>query len=259
MRILFIGDIVGKPGRKAVRRLLPRIRDKYAPDVVLANGENMAGGAGITRDTAQEMFTLGVAALTTGNHVWDQREAVEYLAEDVPIVRPLNYPPGAPGTGCIEVQTPVGVLTVVNVQGRVFMRPLDDPFRAMDSLLESMGGRDHIFVDMHAEATGEKQALGFHLDGRVSAVIGTHTHVQTADARILPRGTAYITDVGMTGPRDSVIGVEPGPVIQRYITQMYHRYDVAKGPVLFCAVLIDLDDDTGRARQIMPVQEVLEV
>lgn len=259
MRILFIGDIVGKPGRKAVRRLLPELRKQLEPDVVLANGENMAGGAGITRDTAHEMFELGVAALTTGNHVWDQREAIEYLAEDVPITRPLNYPPGTPGSGCVEIPVGDRMLTVVNVQGRIFMRPLDDPFRAMDSLLERLGDRRFIFVDVHAEATGEKQALGFYLDGRVSAVVGTHTHVPTADGRVLAKGTAYITDVGMVGPLNSVIGVDPGPVIQRYLTQMYHRYDVARGPVTFSGVLIDLDDDTGRARSIDPVRRALDM
>jgi len=258
VRILFIGDIVGKPGRKAVRRLLPGLKQRFEPSVIIANGENMAGGAGITRDTAQEMFQLGIAALTTGNHVWDQREALEYLNEDVPITRPLNYPPGVPGTGCIEIPVGDQKLSIINLQGRVFMRPLDDPFRAVDALLAQLGDRRHIFVDMHAEATGEKQAIGFFLDGRVSAIVGTHTHVPTADARLLPKRTAYITDVGMVGPLNSVIGVDPEPVIQRYLTQLYHRYDVARGPVVFCAVVIDLDDETGRATHIEHVQELLD-
>ncbi|HEX8918076.1 MAG TPA: TIGR00282 family metallophosphoesterase [Chloroflexota bacterium] len=257
MRILFIGDIVGKPGRKAVRRLLPRLREELEPDIVLANGENLAGGAGITRDTAREMFDLGIAALTTGNHVWDQREAIDYLSEDVPILRPINYPPGVPGRGCMDVRVNDQMLTLVNVQGRVFMRPLDDPFRAMESVLAELGSQKFILVDMHAEATGEKQALGFFLDGRISALVGTHTHVPTADARVLPCGTAYITDVGMVGPLDSVIGVDPEAVIERYLTQMYHRYEVARGPVRFSAVFIDLDDDTGRAREIRPIQEAV--
>ena len=258
MRILFIGDIVGKPGRRAVRQLLPRLRDEHRPDVIIANGENMAGGAGITRDTAQEMFELGISALTTGNHVWDQREAIEYLAEGPPVLRPLNYPPGTPGSGCLDLQVGEYMLTVINVQGRIFMRPLDDPFRAMDALLHTLSDRRHIFVDVHAEATGEKQALAFYLDGRVSAVVGTHTHVPTADSRVLPKGTAYITDVGMVGPRDSVIGVDPGPVIQRYLTQMYHRFDVARGPVVFCGVVIDLDDASGQARAIRPIRQDLD-
>lgn len=257
MRVLFIGDIVGKPGRRAVRHLLPRLRAEHAPDVVIANGENLAAGAGITPETAREMFKLGIAVLTTGNHVWDRREIIDYLSEGPPILRPLNYPPGAPGTGCIEIEAGGNVLTVVNVQGRVFMRPLDDPFRSMDALLSQLSEPRAIFVDMHAEATGEKEALGFYLDGRVSAVVGTHTHVPTADARVLPKGTAYITDVGMVGPRDSVIGVEVEPVIQRYITQMYHRYDVARGPVMFNAVLVDIDDSSGHATDIRLLQDLL--
>ena len=257
MRILFIGDIVGKPGRKAVKQLLPRLRAEHAPDVIIANGENMAGGAGITRDTAREMFDLGVAVLTTGNHVWDQREALDYLADEPLVLRPLNYPPGAPGGGCVEVEVGKQRLAVVNVQGRVFMKPLDDPFRAMDALLGQMDGASHILVDVHAEATGEKEALAFFLDGRVSAVVGTHTHVPTADARVLPRGTAYITDVGMVGPQYSVICVDPESVIRRYMTQMYHRHEVAKGPVVFNAVLIDLEDASGRASDIRLIQHVV--
>lgn len=257
MRILFIGDIFGKPGRRAVRLLLPRLREEHAPDVIIANGENMAGGAGITRDTAEEMFGLGISALTTGNHVWDHREALGYLAEDVPIVRPVNYPPGVPGRGSIEIDVGGRRLAIINVQGRVFMRALDDPFRALDSVLEGIGEDTHIFVDVHAEATGEKEALGFYLDGRVSAVVGTHTHVPTADARVLPHGTAYITDVGMVGPRDSVIGVSPDATIQRYLTQMYHRFEVARGPVVFNAVLIDLLDTPRRADAIRLLQHTV--
>jgi metallophosphoesterase (TIGR00282 family) len=257
LKILFIGDIVGKPGRKAVKRLLPGLRQRLRPDIVLANGENLAGGAGITRDTAEEMFRLGIAGLTTGNHVWDQREALEYLQDNVPITRPLNYPPGVPGRGWMDIPVGDETLTVINVQGRVFMRALDDPFRGVDATLNGLDGRKHVLVDVHAEATGEKEALGFYLDGRVGAVIGTHTHVPTADARVLPRGTAYITDVGMVGPRDSVIGVDPEAVIQRYLTQLYYRYEVARGPVDFNAVCIDLDDE-GRATSIALVQETVE-
>ncbi|GAC1444404.1 MAG: TIGR00282 family metallophosphoesterase [Chloroflexota bacterium] len=256
MRILFIGDIVGKPGRKAVRFFLPKLRELYKPDVILANGENMAGGAGITRETADEMFRLGISGLTTGNHVWDQREAIEYLSEDVRIVRPLNYPPGTPGRGWMDIPVGSDTLTVVNVQGRVFMKTLDDPFRGMDSVLHELGDRRHIFVDVHAEATSEKVALGFYLDGRVSAVVGTHTHVPTADARVLPAGTAYITDVGMVGPQNSVIGVDAEAVIQRYVTQMYHRYEVGRGPVSFNAVLIDVKSN-GQATSIELVQDLL--
>jgi metallophosphoesterase (TIGR00282 family) len=256
LRILFIGDIVGKPGRRAVKRVLPGLQQRLRPDIVLANGENLAGGAGITRDTAEEMFRLGIAGLTTGNHVWDQREALEYLEDDVPITRPLNYPPGVPGRGWMDLRVGDDTLTVVNVQGRVFMRALDDPFRGVDAALANLNGRSHVLVDVHAEATGEKEALGFYLDGRVSAVLGTHTHVPTADARVLPRGTAYITDVGMVGPRESVIGVDPEAVIQRYLTQLYHRYEVGRGPVVFNAVVIDLDSG-GRATDIVLVQETV--
>jgi metallophosphoesterase (TIGR00282 family) len=256
VRILFIGDVYGKPGRKAVRHFLPKLREQHSPDVVLANGENMAGGAGITRDTAREMFDLGVDALTTGNHVWDQREAIEYLDEEPRIVRPLNWPPGTPGHGWIDVSVNGETLTVVNAQGRVFMKSLDDPFRGTDVLLNELEGRDNIFVDFHAEATGEKQALGFYLDGRVSAVVGTHTHVPTADARVLPKGTAYITDVGMVGPRDSIIGSDPAPIIERYLTQMYRRLEMGRGPIMFNSVLIDLDS-TGRATSIKLVQDLL--
>jgi 2',3'-cyclic-nucleotide 2'-phosphodiesterase len=254
VRILFIGDIVGKPGRRAVQRLLPQIRKDLTPDVVIANGENMTGGAGISRDTAGEMFKLGINALTTGNHVWDQREALQLLEEDVPITRPINYPPGVPGRGLVHLQVNGQQLTVINVQGRVFMRVLDDPFRAMDKALDELAGSRFILVDVHAEATGEKQAIAYYLDGRVSAVVGTHTHVPTADCRVLPKGTAYISDVGMVGPRESIIGNEPGPIIQSNLTQMYQKFEVAGGPVTFNSVVIDLDDSTGLATDIRLLQ-----
>lgn len=254
MRILFIGDIYAKPGRRAVRLLLPGLRDALQPDVVIANGENMAGGAGVTKETANEMFRLGIAALTTGNHVWDRREAIEYLPTEPRILRPLNYPPGTPGNARITLDVGGERLTVICLQGRVFMRPLDDPFRAIDAVLRELEGERNIFVDFHAEATAEKQAMAFHLDGRVSALVGTHTHVPTADARVMPRGTAYISDVGMVGPRDSVIGSDPEPVIRRHLTQMYQRHDTAKGPVSFNAVVVDLAED-GRATEIRLVQD----
>lgn len=258
MRILFIGDIFGKPGRRAVRLLLPKLRERWSPDVILANGENMAGGAGITRDTAREMFRLGISGLTTGNHVWDQREAIELLQEDIAIVRPINYPPGTPGRGVMTVWVAEQRLAVINVQGRVFMRSLDDPFRAIDAALAEVEGITNVLVDFHAEATSEKLALGFYLDGRVSAMVGTHTHVPTADSRVLPGGTAYITDVGMVGPQESIIGMDPEAVIQRYLTQMFHRYEVGGGPVVFNAVVIDLDA-AGRATAIERVQETIAV
>lgn len=254
MRILFIGDIVGKPGRQAVRQLLPELRRRCRPDVVVANGENMAAGAGITQDTAKEMFRQNIAILTGGNHAFDRREAIEYVGAEPRIVRPVNYPPGTPGRGWTDVMVGAVPLVVVNLQGRVFMRTLDDPFRAMDALLDELPNRTHILVDLHAEATAEKQALALYLDGRVSAVVGTHTHVPTADARVLPHGTAYITDVGMTGPVDSVIGMKADAVIERFKTQMFHRYEVAGGRTVLCAVLIELNA-SGRATDIELVQE----
>jgi metallophosphoesterase (TIGR00282 family) len=256
LRILFIGDIVGKPGRKAVRLLLPRLREQYRPDVVIANGENMVGGSGINRETADEMFKLGIAALTTGNHAFHQRDSSDLFKTEPRILRPLNYPPGAPGNGCIELMVGDERLVVVCIQGRVFLPPLDDPFRAMDSLLADLGNPSHVFVDFHAEATAEKSAFGLYLDGRVSAVVGTHTHIPTADGRVLPKGTAYITDVGMAGPRDSVIGMDADPVIKRFLTQMFHRYQVAGGATVVNAVLVELNQD-GRGEEIRLVQEVL--
>jgi 2',3'-cyclic-nucleotide 2'-phosphodiesterase len=256
MRILFIGDIVGKPGRKAVRLLLPRLRERYQPDVIIANGENMVGGSGINRDTADEMFKLGIAALTTGNHAFHQRESPDLFKVEPRILRPLNFPPGTPGNGCIELDIKGTRLVVVCIQGRVFLPPLDDPFRAIDTLLADLGDPAHVFVDFHAEATAEKGAFGLYVDGRVSAVVGTHTHVPTADARVLPKGTAFITDVGMAGPRESVIGMDSDPVIKRFQTQMFHRYQVAGGAVDLNAVVVELAEN-GQAEDITLVQEVL--
>lgn len=256
MRILFIGDIVGKPGRKAVRLLLPRLRERFQPDIVIANGENMVGGSGINRDTADEMFKMGIAVLTTGNHAFHQRESPDLFKAEPRILRPLNFPPGTPGNGCIELNVNDARLVIVCIQGRVFLPPLDDPFRAIDALLAELGDPSHVFVDFHAEATAEKGAFGLYVDGRVSAVVGTHTHVPTADARVLPKGTAFITDVGMAGPRNSVIGMDSDPVIKRFQTQMFHRYQVAGGDVDLNAVVIDLAMD-GHAEDITLVQEVL--
>jgi 2',3'-cyclic-nucleotide 2'-phosphodiesterase len=256
LRILFIGDIVGKPGRKAVRLLLPRLRDQHKPDVVIANGENMAGGSGINRDTADEMFKLGIAALTTGNHAFHQRDSPDLFKAEPRILRPLNYPPDTPGNGCIELNVKETRLVVVCLQGRVFLPPLDDPFRAIDALLSTLGEPSHVFIDFHAEATAEKAAFARYVDGRVSAVVGTHTHVPTADAQVLPGGTAFITDVGMAGPRDSVIGMDADPVIKRFQTQMFHRYQVAGGTAVVNAVVVDLAED-GKAEDIRLVQEVL--
>ncbi len=249
MRILMIGDVVGKPGRDAVRRILPELRQEKGIDLVIANGENTAGGFGLTADTASELLDSGVDVLTSGNHIWDKKEIIPYLedAQDngLPVVRPANYP-NAPGAGVIKRK---GV-AVVNLIGRVFMTPLDCPFHTADCLLEDLRNEEEtrvIIVDFHAEATSEKQAMGWYLDGRVSGVFGTHTHVGTIDARILPGGTAYLTDVGMTGPVDSVIGSDTGAVLDRFLTSMPQRLDVAKGPCAFNSALVEVDEQTGRS------------
>jgi 2',3'-cyclic-nucleotide 2'-phosphodiesterase len=254
MKILFIGDIFGHPGRRIVREMLPDLVAEQAPDLILANGENAAAGFGITPSLVDELLDLGIELLTSGNHIWDRKEIVPYLAEHVDgrLLRPANYPDGAPGHGLYLGRTRGGVAyAVLNLQGRVFMPSLDCPFRAADSLLAAIPAEVKVrIVDMHAEATSEKVAIGWYLDGRVTAVIGTHTHIPTADERILPEGTAYITDLGMTGPYDSVIGIEKRTVIEKFLRQMPARFEVARGDVRLCAVLIDADPDSGRARFI---------
>jgi metallophosphoesterase (TIGR00282 family) len=245
---------MGKPGRKAVGKLVRELRKELSLDFVIANGENLAAGRGLTEGTTQELFDAGVDLVTSGNHVWDQREIMPVLDQDVPIVRPLNYPPGAPGRG---VHTERGV-TVINLQGRTFMPDIDCPFRAVDAALAELPGDAITVVDMHAEATSEKMAMGRYLDGRVAAVLGTHTHVATADERLLPNGTAYVTDVGMTGPRESIIGNEIAPVLQRFLTGMPTRMPVAdRSPELqFNAVMVEVDDSTRRAKGIERVDRV---
>jgi hypothetical protein len=260
LRLLFIGDVVGKPGREALRARLPGLVRQHAVDFTIANGENAAGGLGITPAVADELLSAGVNCLTTGNHVWKHREFAGYAATQPRVLRPANYPPGAPGRGAEVYTTPhSGAVGVLSVVGRVFMEPLDCPFRAADREIEGLRGRTRVLVaDIHAEATSEKVALGWYVDGRVSAVIGTHTHVQTADERILPKGTAYITDAGMTGPRDSVIGIRRDPVIQRFLSGMPTRFEVATGPVALSGVVVSVDDETGRARSIERFVEVVE-
>jgi len=249
LRIVFIGDISGKFGRNFLGKALPLIRIKYGPDIVIANGENAAGGLGITRQTAMEIFDSGVDVITGGNHIWDKREALVLLKENSRIIRPLNFPPATtPGKGHYVFQTRDNCeVLVINAQGRVFMEPVvDNPFLYIDALLET-STQKIIFVDFHAEATAEKQAMGFYLDGRVSAVIGTHTHVQTADLRILPKGTAYMSDVGMTGAFDSIIGMKPEPVIRRFLTGINQRYEVAEKNVVLDMAIIDVEKATGYA------------
>jgi metallophosphoesterase (TIGR00282 family) len=245
MLILAIGDIVGKPGRQAVGRLLPDLRQQYGLDMVIANGENAAGGIGLTPETARELLDAGVDVLTSGNHIWAQKEIFPYLDGQMPILRPLNYPPGVPGRGHLVV----GEVAVVNIMGRTFIGNLDCPFQAMDKLLAEIKQRV-IIVDFHAEATSEKVAMGRYLDGRVSAVLGTHTHVGTIDSQILSGGTAYVTDIGMTGPIDSIIGDEAEAVLKRFLTGIHHRLSVGKGKAALNAVMVAIDPSTGKAESI---------
>ncbi len=253
MRILMIGDVIGKPGRHAIRTLVPELRREFEIDLVIANGENAAGGFGITPETAQEIMDGDVDVITSGNHIWKQKEIIPFISEEWPLIRPANYPPGVPGRGHIRL----GETVVINLMGRVFMTALDCPFRAADQALEEVKGVNPpkaIIVDFHAEATSEKQAMGWYLDGRVSAVLGTHTHVATADARILPRGTAFVTDVGMSGPYNSVIGSDVGAVLEGFITQMPKRLTVPPhSPVVLNSVLVDVDEETGVATSIQRI------
>lgn len=254
MRILFIGDIIGQPGRRMVSRHLKALVADHAAELVLANAENAAGGFGITPSVGEELFSLGIDLLTSGNHVWDKKEAEGYLAKEARVLRPANYPEETPGTGVHILPKNGRMVGVVNIQGRAFLPAIDCPFKTADREVAQLRQvTDTILVDFHAEATAEKQAFGWYLDGRVSAVIGTHTHVQTADERILPGRTAYITDVGMTGPRNSVIGIRPEDAIQRFITQMPRKFTIGDGPTQLCAVVVDIADD-GRARTITRLQ-----
>ncbi|MDN5325763.1 MAG: 2,3-cyclic-nucleotide 2-phosphodiesterase [Moorella sp. (in: firmicutes)] len=256
MRILMIGDVVGRPGRKAVREVLPVLLQEHRPDLVIANGENAAGGNGITPDTAGELFASGIDVLTMGNHVWDKKEALTLLEEEERIIRPANYPPGTPGRGYNLFEVKEGLkVGVINLSGRVFLPPLECPFRLGRQLAEELRVQTRvIIVDFHAEATSEKVALGWHLDGLVSAVVGTHTHIQTADARVLPGGTAYITDIGMTGPRDSVLGVKTEIIVHKFLTQLPARFEIAGGVTQLEGVILDIDPSTGRAAGIQRVQ-----
>ncbi len=246
MLILVIGDVVGKPGRKAINELVTPLRDEMAIDLVVANGENAAGGLGMTAETAQEMLEAGVDVLTSGNHIWAQKDILPYLDSQTPILRPLNYPPSAPGHGYL-IRNGVAV---VNLIGRTFMgNYVDCPFRAMDRLLPDLR-TPVVIVDFHAEATSEKVAMGRYLDGRVSAMFGTHTHVGTVDSSILPKGTAYVTDIGMVGPMDSIIGDDIDSVLHHFLTALPHRIAVGKGKSIFNAMLVTVDEDTGKASSV---------
>lgn len=251
MRILFIGDIFAKVGRDLVKRAVPALVTRHGLDLVIANAENSAGGFGITRDISKELLGQGIAVLTSGNHVWDKKELLTFIDEEPRLLRPFNYPAGTPGRGSTIVTTPSGErVAVLNLMGRVFMTAIDDPFALGRAEVERLKAHASIvFVDFHAEATSEKIAMGWHLDGLATAVVGTHTHVQTADAQVLPGGTAYCTDVGMTGPHDGVIGVERGPIIQRFLTGLPTKFDTASGMPRFHGVIVTADAD-GRATAI---------
>lgn len=257
MKILMIGDIVGQPGRNLIHTMVPRLRKQLNLDFVIANGENSAGGNGITRATADEILSSEVDLLTSGNHIWDKKEIVDWIDSERRLIRPANYPAGTPGKGWVVTEISGGVkIAVINLSGRVFMPPLDCPFQTVDALLKKIGPEaDFILVDFHGEATSEKVAFGYYVDGRVSAVVGTHTHIQTADARILPKGTAYITDVGMTGPYESVLGVKKELAINSFITRLPQRFEVARGSSQFNAVLIDFNTITGKVKSIENIQE----
>ena len=259
MKILVIGDIVGRPGRAVIEREVIRLREERAIDLVIANCENAAGGAGITPSTADELFRAGVDVLTSGNHVWKKREAFDLLKLDHRVIRPANYPDGAPGTGSTVVETLAGQkVGVLNVMGRVFMEPLDCPFRTAERELARLSlVTPVIIVDMHAEATSEKVAMGWFLDGKVSCVFGTHTHIPTADERILPKGTAFITDVGMTGPYDSVIGRRVDQILERFLSNIPNRSEVAEGNVQLRGLLIEVTPSTGKATAVERITRTL--
>lgn len=263
LRVLMIGDVIGKPGRLALERSLPGLRDTRGVDLVTANGENLAGGMGLTMPTARALYDAGVDVITSGNHIWDKREIIADLDRDERILRPLNYgTAGVPGRGWGVFHAHDGTeVTVVCAQGRSAMIPIDNPFHELDRLLDEAA--DELppvrLVDFHCELTSEKNAFGLHLDGRVSAVVGTHTHVPTADERILPRGTAYVSDLGMTGPVDSVIGFDPGTVLPRFLTGLPTRFEVGTGPVVLNALLVDIDPVTGASTGVERIRRIIEV
>ncbi len=257
MRILILGDVVGRPGRRAIRDIVASLVKEEKIDLAIANAENAAGGMGVDVKSAEELLAAGVHVLTSGNHIWKKKEIYPYLESRACLIRPANYPNGAPGRGWVEWEGQKGQRAlVVNLQGRVFMPGnIDDPFRCVDGILKEHGSFSRVvIVDMHAEATSEKCAMGWFLDGRVSAVYGTHTHVQTADERILPKGTAYITDLGMCGPMDSVIGIEREIVIEGFLSQLPRQFDVAKENVALQGIVLEVDEDTGKALEIRRVR-----
>jgi metallophosphoesterase (TIGR00282 family) len=253
MKILFIGDIVGKPGRRIIREILPEIISEDGIDCVIANCENAAAGFGVTREVAEDLFNSQIDVLTSGNHIWDKKEIRDFIEDFKTLIRPANYPSGTPGWGSVVVATRTGgnYVGVINLVGRIFMQPLDCPFRTAEKEIEKIKKRTPVvLVDFHAEATSEKKTMGWFLDGRVSAVIGTHTHVQTADEDILQLGTPYISDVGMTGPFDSVIGIKKEEILERFLTQIPNKFDVARGDLRLQGVILDIDEISGRSRRV---------
>ena len=259
MRVLLVGDVVGRPGRRAVARVVPEVVRELDVDLVVANGENAAGGFGLTAETAGELFAAGVHVLTTGNHVWDRKEILNFIDGEARLLRPANFPPGTPGRGFTVVNDRCGrPVAVLNLMGRTFMEPLDCPFRTADVLIEQLRSRTPVIVvDFHAEATAEKVAMGWYLDGRVSVVFGTHTHVPTADERVLPGGTAYITDLGMAGPSEGIIGMDRRSVVEHILTRLPRRYEVASGPSRVDMAVVDVDPDSGRATAIRRLHRYL--
>ncbi|CAN5871869.1 TIGR00282 family metallophosphoesterase [soil metagenome] len=258
IRILFLGDVMGDPGRKAVADMLPKLKEELNVDFAIVNGENSASGRGITPKIAIGLMRAGAAVVTTGDHIWDQKEIIPFLAEEPRVLRPLNYPEGTPGHGCLVLETKKGKIGVINVQGRTFMKMiLENPFPVIQEAVAKMREETKvIFVDAHSETTSEKVALGWFLDGQVSAVVGTHTHVQTADERILPNGTAFLCDAGMCGPLDSVIGMDVTTAIERFTKLLPSRNHIARGPVKLCGALIDVDPETGKAVHIERIQRI---
>ncbi len=252
MRILFIGDIVGRPGREMLERTLSSLKQQYHPNLIIVNGENSSGGKGISKKVVKFLFELGINGITLGNHTWDNKEIFEFIQDETKMIRPANFPEGTPGRGFTYIRYNDIEIGLVNLMGRTFLPPIDCPFRAADSIIEEMKKRTKIiFVDFHTEATSENLAMGWYLDGKVSAVVGTHTHVQTADERVLPNGTAYITDVGMTGPMNGILGVEREAVIKKFVTHLPVRFEVdTKGPSQLNAVVIDVNKATGKAEKI---------
>jgi metallophosphoesterase (TIGR00282 family) len=252
MKLLFVGDIIGKPGRRALHNILSRMVDRHMADYVVVNVENSAGGFGVTPDILAELSDLPIDCFTSGNHIWDKKEGIELLDREKRLLRPANYPDGNPGHGLYVGETAAGIkVATINLEGRVYMSYLDSPFLVADRLLQQLDAKIKvIFFDFHAEVTSEKQAMGFYLDGRVSAVIGTHTHVQTADERVLPNGTGFLTDVGMTGPYESVIGMRTDRVLKRFLLQTHASFEVAKRDVRLAGAVVDIDEDTGKARGV---------